>query len=328
MLNEMKKTNVMPVYVVIGANGFVGKNLVHILATCGNVLVRTLERNPSVNKQLPNVTVVLGDLTKLDTLQNLLVPDCIVVNLAYGFNMTSEENLLAAKNLVKICQSGKIRRLIHCSTASVFGQTPDVVVDEDSICNPRTEYGVTKLQIEHILLKASHDHFEFVNLRPTSVFGPGGQAFSKLTTNLTKGSVILNYLRSCFFNKRKLNLVSVETVTAAILFVANTKLKVDGETFIISEDYESINNFHYVEHFFLNKLLGTYYTLPPLDIPLGVLSFILKIRGRDAYNPSRIYDSSKILKMGFRPDKTLQQSLDMFVEWYKTQATDQQSSQA
>jgi nucleoside-diphosphate-sugar epimerase len=324
----MKKVSEFPVIAVVGANGFVGKNLVNALAAHNDVLIRTLERNSPSDKQYSNVTVIQGDLTKLDTLQNLFVHDCIVVNLAYGFNMTSEKNILAAKNLAEMCKSGKIKRLIHCSTASVFGRNPDDIVNEESACYPCTEYGITKLSIEQILFEASRGNFEFVNLRPTSVFGPGGPALAKLITNLTHGSMILNYLRSCLFNKRKLNLVSIETVTAAILFMVNTQLEVDGETFIVSEDVESINNFQYVERYLLKKLVGKYYLLPPLDIPLAVLSFILKIRGRDAYNPSKIYDSSKILKMGFRPDKTLQQSLDMFVEWYKTQATDKQSSQA
>jgi len=274
------------------------------------------------------VTVIQGDLTKLETLQNLLVTDCVVVNLAYGFNMSSEDNLLATKNLAEICKSGKIKRLIHCSTASVFGRNFDDIVNEESVCYPVTEYGVTKLSIEQILLDESRGNFEFVNLRPTSVFGPDGQALAKLINRLTQGSMMINYLRSCLFNKRKLNLVSVETVTASIIFMMSPKLKVDGHTFIVSEDYESINNFHDVEQYLLNKLVGKYYVFRPLNIPLEILSFILRICGRDVYNPSRIYDSRKILEIGFHPDKTLQQSLDAFIEWHKAQHIIDKNKQA
>jgi len=325
LLNEMKNLSGMPVIAIVGANGFVGKNLVQALMARNDVSVRTLARSPlEAGNQHPNITAIQGDLTKPETLKNFLVPGCVVVNLAYGFNMTSSENLLAAKNLADICKDGKIKRLVHCSTASVFGRSQGDVANEQSTCSPHTEYGLTKLKIEEVLHEASSGHFEFVNLRPTSVFGPDGQALIKLISNLTQGSMILNYLRSCLFNTRKLNLVSVETVTAAIIFMAETEQKVDGETFIVSEDNEPINNFQHVERYLLDKLAGRYYTIHPLSLPLSILSLILRVRGRDAYNPRRIYDSSKLLKTGFRPAKSLEQSLGEFVEWYKTQSATEQ----
>lgn len=325
LLNEMKNLNEMPVIAIVGANGFVGKNLMRALTAYNDVLVRTLARSPlDASEQHPNVTAIQGDLTKPETLKNFLVPGCIVVNLAYGFNMTSTENLQAAKNLAAICKDSRIKRLIHCSTASVFGRSHGDIANEQSLCSPHTEYGLTKLKIEEILHEASKGNFEFVNLRPTSIFGPGGQALIKLISNLVQGNMILNYLRSCLFNTRKLNLVSVDTVTASILFMAETEQKIDGETFIVSEDNEAINNFQYVERYLLDKLAGRYYTIPPLNLPLSILSLILRVRGRDAYNPCRIYDSSKLLKTGFRPAKSLEQSLGEFVEWYKAQPATEQ----
>lgn len=324
-LNEMKNLSEMPVIAIVGANGFVGKNLMHALTARNDILVRTLARSPlEASDQHPNVTAIQGDLTKPETLKNFLVPGCIVVNLAYGFNMTSKENLQAAKNLAAICKDSGIKRLIHCSTASVFGRSQGDIANEQSLCSPHTEYGLTKLEIEKILHEASKGNFEFVNLRPTSVFGPGGQALIKLISNLVQGNIILNYLRSCLFNTRKLNLVSVDTVTAAILFMAETEQKIDGETFIISEDNESINNFHHVERYLLDRLVGRYYTIRPLSLPLSILSWILRIRGRDAYNPRRIYDSNKLLKTGFRPPMSLEHSLNNFVEWYKAQSSTEQ----
>lgn len=324
----MNNENELPIVAVIGANGFVGKKLIHDLLAEGNVFVRKLERSLSFDEPHSNVTVIHGDLTRLETLQNVLVADCIVINLAYDFNMTSEDNLLAAKNLAKICKSGKIKRLIHCSSAAVFGRNSDNIVNEESTCDPHTEYGLTKISIEQILFNASRSNFEFVNIRPTSVFGPDGEPLSKLIADLTRGSMVLNYFKSCLFNKRKLNLVSVETLTAAIIFMMNPKLKVDGHTFIVSEDYESINYFHYVEQYLLNKLVKKNYILRPVNIPLQILSFILWVRGRDACNPSKLYDPSKILKLGFNPPRTLQQSLDSFIEWHKAHSIIDKNKQA
>jgi nucleoside-diphosphate-sugar epimerase len=321
----MKNLSEIPIIAIVGANGFVGKHLVRALTARKDVLVRTLARSPlDEGGRHTNVTAIQGDLTKPETLKNFLVPGCIVVNLAYGFNMTSTENLQAAKNLAVICKDSRIKRLIHCSTASVFGCSQGDVANEQSLCSPRSEYGLTKLKIEEVLYEASKGNFELVNLRPTSVFGPGGKAMIKLISNLVQGNIILNYLRSCLFNTRKLNLVNVDTVTAAILFMAETEQKVDGETFIVSEDSESINNFHFVERYLLDRLVGRYYAIRPLSLPLSILSWMLRVLGRDGYNPRRVYDSSKILQIGFHPPMSLEHSLDKFVEWYKTQSAIEQ----
>jgi nucleoside-diphosphate-sugar epimerase len=318
----MNNKNKLPVVVVIGANGFVGKNLVEALLETGNIKLISLERRVSLEKYSSKIKSIQGDLTKLETLQNLLVEGCTVVNLAYSFNMSSEANLLATKNLAEICRSAKIKKLIHCSTVAVFGRNSESIVNETSKCKPTSEYGLTKLSIEKILHNASRDNFEFINLRPTSVFGPDGQPLSKLIRQLSHGSMILNYLRSCLFNKRKLNLVGVDVVVSAIIFMMNDHLGVDGETFIVSQDYESINNFHYVENYLLKSLLHKNYPIKPFDIPLNFLSFILKVAGRDACDPLKIFDSRKIMKLGFRTTRTFKQSLESFVEFQKSEPKD------
>ncbi len=301
---------------ITGANGFIGRHLIDACAKRSNVSIRTLTR--VLNKQrgeYSNLTEIQGDLTDAESLENFLVPGCTVINLAYGFDLSSHENLQAADNLLNICKKSKIKRLIHCSTASVFGRNYLDVVNEETICNPKTEYGITKLSIEKILQDGARGHFEFVNLRPTSVFGPGGLALTKLISNLRSGSMLLNYLRSCLFNRRKMNLVSVETVVAAILFVFDKGSEVDGQTYIISEDDESINNFEYIEKFIFQELYGKYYSFPPLKLPLRILKWILRLRGRDADNPHKIYDAGKIRKAGFLPPRPLISSLSDFIRW-------------
>jgi len=308
------------VIAITGAHGFIGKHLIEKVLERGDVLIRSLVRDPDIlYGHSHNLTEIHGDLTKLETLSDFLLPGCTVVNLAYGFNLSNDENLRAAGNLLEICKKYQVRRLIHCSTASVYGRNLEDVVDEETICNPKTEYGRTKLLIEQILRDGARGHFEFVNLRPTSVFGPGGLALIKLFDNLSNGSMALNYLRSCLFSHRKLNLVSVETVVAAILFIYDKGQDVDGQTYIISEDDELINNFEYVEKYLLHELYGKYYSAPPLKLPLRILSVILRIRGRDADNPYKIYDSSKIRKAGFHPPRPLLSTLTEFVQWKMSQ---------
>ena len=312
-----------PVFCITGASGYIGKQLVRALVERGEVLIRTLSRNrDTTNSVHPDVSVIQGDLRKPETLASFLVPGCTVINLAYGFGASSSENLMAAKNLAWACRENLVKRLVHCSTVSVFGRVRDNVVNERSSCNPRTEYGVTKLLIEQILYAGSHGYYEYVNLRPTGVFGPGGAAMAGLIASLRKGSRILNYMRSSLFGNRKMNLVNLDTVTSAIIFLAmSDQKKVDGETFIISADDEPDNNFQYVENYLLNRLNIKDYLLPRIAVPSTLLSFILRVRGRDSDNPGRIFDPSKIRNTGFRNEMSLEDGLAKLVKWHLRKET-------
>jgi nucleoside-diphosphate-sugar epimerase len=303
---------------ITGANGFIGRNLVQYLTIRGDVQIRVLVRDPhSTILQHANVTLIQGDLASSGALKNFLVPGCTVINLAYDSLAPQTANLAAMRNLAEACGDSHVRRMIHCSTAVVFGRCAEEVVNEKSACEPQTEYGNTKLLIEQALREYARGRFETVMLRPTAVFGPGGQALVKLANDLLCGSRAVNYLRSCLFNERKMNLVCVNNVTAAIMFLAETRSKVDGEVYIISEDDNPSNNFRYVEQYLLAKLGRGNYVWPRLSVPPMILSWLLRTLGRDVDKPRRIYDSSKIRRAGFCHVEALEHGLAVFVEWYR-----------
>ena len=308
-----------PVFCITGASGYIGRHLVRTLVAREGAIVRALSKNRNATDLIhPDVTEIQGDLRQPGTLTGFLVSECTVINLAYGYSDTSAENLVATKHLVDACQESKIKRLIHCSTAAVYGGNREDVVNEGTSCSPSTEYGATKLLIEQILHEGSRGHYEYVTLRPTSVFGSGGMALSKLITDLRQGSMILNYLKVCLLGSRRTNLVNLDTVIAAIIFLAELdQKKVDGETFIISDDEESDNNFQYVERYLLNGLMAKDYLLPRLVVPHAVLSLFLRALGRDSNNPRRIFDSSKLRRAGFHHEMSLENGLANLVKWHQ-----------
>ena len=301
---------------ITGANGFIGKYLVNILSEVPDVSLRLLVRSPSdSNSFASNVIQIEGDLTKPETLDDFLVQGCIVVNLAYSFDATSEQNIIAVNNLISACKKNNIKRIIHCSTAAVYGRTNEDVVTELSQRSPRTVYGKTKLLIEEILHAESRGNFEYVNLRPTAVYGPEGQGLMKLANNMTNGNVVKNYLISSLFNYRSMNLVHVSNVVAAIVFLFD--VGVDGDSYIISEDDEAKNNYKMVERYIFKRLKNKYYIFPPVRVPLMVLSLMLRLLGRDSINPKMNYYSNKLDKLGFKHVISLDQGLDEFCTWYQ-----------
>lgn len=322
MISEDKVRSVSGKTVAItGANGFIGRDLVQRLTANADAQIRLLmrgHRSPTLLSQ--RLTVTQGNLQLPETLGEFLVPGCTVVNLAYDSSASQSDNLLAARNLARACVENQVKRLIHCSTAVVFGRCADTVVNEESICDPRTEYGVTKLMVEQVLCEEARGRCEIVILRPTAVFGPGGQALLKLAAQLAHGSRPLNYLRSCLFSKRRVNLVCVDNVSAAIQFFIESENRMDREVFIVSQDEEPDNNFQYVEKYLLTGLTGHDYILPPLTMPPVILSWLLHMRNRDVVDPQRAYDPGKLRRAGHYPKVSLSTGLASYIEWLQEQS--------
>ena len=302
------------VVAVTGASGFIGKRLVQGMLDRGDIEVHALVRGADHGFAThPNLTVVVGDLAQEETFSEFLVPGCTVVNLAYDFSASGAANLQLAANLVKGASDHSIRRLVHCSTASVYGRVSASNVTEQTACNPLTEYGKTKLAIEGVLRNGAFGKYDLVNLRPTAVFGSNGPALNKLIANLGRRLPIVNYLNSCIFNYRTMNLTSIDTVVSAIIFIAlNDKPEINGKIFLISEDEEVGNNFSDVEKYLYKIVYGRQYMFPIIPIPLIVLSIILRFLGRDNIDPRRIFESKKLASRGFRVAKPFWMSLEEF----------------
>jgi len=199
----------------------------------------------------------------------------------------------------------------------LFGEVSDNVVTEETPCEPVNEYETTKLQIEDLIKAKAHGHFEVAILRPTAVFGPGSKNLLKLAGDLTAGSGFLNYLKSCLYGSRRMNLVYVDTVVSALLFLAFTAQEMNGDTFIISDDEYPINNYRDIETYLIKEFGCVDYPVPRIPLPPFLLSLMLKLAGRSNSNPNRVYQSEKIRRMGFQKKTTFETGLSSFADWYR-----------
>ncbi len=305
----------LEVIVVIGASGFIGQHLLPILAATKGVEVRILVHQQKTGV-LSNIVFVKGSLLEPHTLDELIKPGCTVINLAYLSSLSIQDNLDAITNLAEACTKKRIKRLIHCSTAVVAGRILGNFIDENTVCNPVSEYEKTKFKLENILLEKSLNTFEIVILRPAAVFGPKGKNLLKLANSLTKSGVLVNYVKSCLFGHRSMNLVCVGNVAAALIFLMETDKKIDRETFIISDDDSSINNYRDVEDRIINKLKTINYPIPRIILPSILLKFALKLAGKSLINIETKYSDAKLSSYGFKKPFELEVCLDEFTAWY------------
>lgn len=309
---------------ITGASGFVGQNLIRKLLSSDAIQIRLLSRNLKAYnaRKLTDkrIEVVEGNMNNISSLTKLLRPDCTVINLAYLTNAKEFENIQATENLLNACNDIGVKRMIHLSTADVSGRLIDDYVTEDSFCYPVNEYGKTKLKIEQLILSRKKWQFDTVILRPTAIFGPGGANLEKLIGNLATGSKLINYVKSCLFARRRMNLVHVENVVSALIFMIVIKKEMDGSIYIVSDDNEAKNNFFDVEEIIINGLYGNkgYYNFPRISIPSYILSFMLIILGRGIVNPNREYSQNKLIDLGFKRTRSLDSGLIEYVNWYRS----------
>jgi len=265
----------------------------------------------------PNVRVVPGDLMKRESLSALLSGASTVVNLAYMPDASRDANLLAVANLALACKAANVRRLIHLSTATVVGGALDDVITESTPPVPRDDYERTKLEMEQVLTDGARDAFQVVVLRPTAVFGPRGRNLAKLAANLHSGSGLVNYARSCLYGRRRMNLVCVENVVAAVRFAAKVHVETRAVTYIVSDDDESTNNFRDVESI-LRRAFGLQdYLVPTVPVPKAVLRMLLRGSGHSNTNPARLYSGVKLAQAGFEKVISVGSELALFADWYR-----------
>ena len=224
---------------VTGGTGFIGGRLVERLVLEYNAEVRVLVRNFATASRIARFPIEMfpGDLTEpQDVIQ--AVDKCeIVFHCAYG-NVGSNDlrqlvNVEGTKNLLDAALHKGVRRVVHLSTAAVYGVTPDGDFDETF---PRRyvghPYSDSKLDAEKIALSYAERHDLGVSvIQPTVVYGPFAPVWTvNVLQKLKTGRVIL-----VNGGEGLCNAVYVDDVVNAI-FLAAEKEGAVGEAFLICSE--------------------------------------------------------------------------------------------
>lgn len=300
---------------IIGASSFIGRHSLEQILSKNQYSIKVLAHATSNFPTTNNLEVVKGNLNKIETLKDLVVTGATVINFAYLKNSSPEDNITAIVNLAEVCKRERIKRLIHVSTAVVTGRTADNLITEETKCNPMNNYEKVKLVIENILIENYSDYFEVVVLRPTAVFGANGQNLLKLCNDILHGNKVINYMKSCLYYKRTMNLVAVHNVTAAVEHLLNA-IDLNKEVFIISDDDNSMNNYRDLERYLMNVFKIKDYPIPIVPLPKWLLSKILAIMGKTNINPIVKYDTKKLTASGYRKKIDFEEALQRYTEWY------------
>ena len=174
---------------VTGAAGFIGSHLSERLCALGHDVVgldcftdyypRTLKELNAADVRAAGAELLTLDLA-VDDLAPVLDGVEVIYHLAAQPGIASHvsfwdyerNNIRATQRLLEQAeQSDTLYLFVNVATSSVYGA--DATRDEDTVPEPTSHYGVTKLAAEQLVLAAARDRgFPSCSLRLFSVYGP------------------------------------------------------------------------------------------------------------------------------------------------------------
>lgn len=172
---------------VTGASGFIGSRVAELLRLREQCDVRALVHNPGNASRLArlDVEMVQGDLGAGDVKR--YVADCdSVIHCAIGTDWAEPRKIYevtvgGTRRLAEAAMAASLRRLVHVSTMSVYGDDGVLtgVIDESTAVRPMrgSIYGKSKADAERAVLDAARRGLPAVVFRPARVFGPFSRIF-------------------------------------------------------------------------------------------------------------------------------------------------------
>ncbi len=306
-----------PRFCVIGASGFIGRNLVDLLVrhpdSCRvRAVVRPSAQNLFVG--LPQVDVKIASLEDVDALVRGVTDSDVVYHLASGSVPSTsnadphhdiEVNLQGTLRLLEACRQAGVRRIVFVSSGgTVYGQLKQSPVPEDHPTFPICSYGIVKLAIERYLhLYQTLHGLDYTILRASNPYGP-----FQSTTGLQG---VVPVFVSKLLLREPIEIWGDGSVVRDFLHVDDLvgALKMAGH---MSEGKSGIYNVGSGYGTSLNKLLKT-------------LTRVSGLSDTRIYRPGRAYDVPRSVlditriksELDWKPNLSLEEGLSSTLEWFR-----------
>ena len=252
----------MKLLTITGASGFVGKNLLTYLS---NYSIDSLSRN--------DLNVVSNDIFGDST---------AIVHLAgkaHDLKKTShpdeyyQVNFDLTKKLYNEFLKSDAKKFIFISSVKAVADIVGDVLTEDTVPNPQTHYGKSKLMAEEYIKSLPlPEGKSYYILRPCMIHGPGNKGNLNLLYQFVKKGV--PYPLAAFKNKR--SFLSVENLCFVIKFLLEENIQ-SGTYNVADDEPLSTNEVVSVIASCLNKKVKLWNVNPSLIILLAKLGDYLKL---------------------------------------------------
>ena len=143
---------------ITGANGYLGSSFINQYSDKYN-----FEKFSLLNQKLEDIN--------FDNIDIVLHCAALVhQKVEHSYEKYYEINVKYPVKLAKIAKQNAVKQFVFISTIAVYGENEEKL-DENTICNPITPYGKSKLEAEKELLKLNDDNFTVSIVRPPMIYG-------------------------------------------------------------------------------------------------------------------------------------------------------------
>jgi len=219
---------------ITGATGFVGRGLVAHLTGQGRPIRRAVRAGDE------DGGIAIGDIGPDTDWASALEGVDTVVHLAGRAHVMARErdalaqfrkvNMAGTKRLAEQAEQAGVRRFVLLSSVKAAAdRTGEHAIVETEPANPRSPYGISKLEGERALWDTAR-RMEAVVLRPPLVYGPGVKANFRALLRLVDSGLPLP-LRSV---QNRRSVISRDNLVSAIA-AAMTATGAPGKTFYVTE---------------------------------------------------------------------------------------------
>jgi len=205
-----------------------------------------------------------------------------------------ETSALGTKRLVERLISFKVKKIIYASSGSVYGVKKEKKVTEKLSLEPISTYNKVKMVTERVLESYKKD-IDVIILRPATVCGMSERMRLDLTVNLLTFQALTKKIITVFGGKQKRPNVHIDDIIDAYLFFLKKKIKFG----VFNIGFENLS-------------IG--------EIAKKIAKETnAKIKYKINTNDPRSYnlDSSKLLRLGFKPKKKILDAIQEFKIAYK-----------
>lgn len=160
-------------YIVSGANGFIGNKVVALLSRQGENIVGLCREPDSVDVRTNSNVSYTSNREFLKNLEKFVVQDYVFIHLAFGrsdrgFQMIADSLDFTKKILKKLISHGLKGRFVYISSQGVYGRQKDIRCVSDPP-QPDTSYSMAKYAAEKMVEMAFSGEQDYCILRLDNV---------------------------------------------------------------------------------------------------------------------------------------------------------------
>lgn len=265
---------------VLGGNGFIGRNLVDFCAKMGEEVISFDVQMP--NEKKPGVLYVQADFFDTSNLEKNTEDIDIVYHCICTINPGNSEerhlqgyerDFIQTVRLIDIVKQKKIKMIFLSSGGTVYGKQEQLPIRENSVANPINHYGNLKLCIENtIRIFNLQDDTNIKIARISNPYGPG--------QDYGKGVGFVDAVLKCGIEKRPITVWGNGDVVRDYIYIddvcsmlyALAYYKGDEDVFNLSTGVgKNQNDIIDIAKKWFGEMDVKYMEARPVDVPQSVL---------------------------------------------------------